>query len=367
MEGISTEFPTFTPLSLDEGNQSYAPSNNESVNDDHANHHHHRIIAIVVYTVVFFVGGIGNAVVIWIIGFKMKKTTATVLFLNLSIADFLFILCLPFSITQAIMEYHWIFGWFFCKLNSYIMFVNMYASIFFLTVIGLERYIAVVHPVQGMKIRTLRNAFLVVGVTWTLACLLSTPAFLYRNTHMDEEGFVSCYNHLGEDHESTTARISQINICRAVVGFIIPFTVMFFCYSRVACKMRRIHFAKKRKSFKLIVLVVLAFFICWAPYHVLSIMDVIAYQKRDYDLFVLTDNVFPVAISIAFVNSCINPILYVFSGQNFQDKIRMSLSKAIELAFSEMTRESVVSESRPTHGEAGFHLKTEMSVLNVSG
>uniref|UniRef100_A0A8C4R3X3 Chemerin chemokine-like receptor 2 n=1 Tax=Eptatretus burgeri TaxID=7764 RepID=A0A8C4R3X3_EPTBU len=234
MEGISTEFPTFTPLFI------------------------------------------GNAVVIWIIGFKMKKTMATVLFLNLSIADFLFILFLPFSITQAIMEYHWIFGWFFCKLNSYIMFVNMYSSILFLTVISMERYIAVVHPVQGMKIRTLHS-------------------------------------------ETMTARISEINICRAIFGFIIPFTVIFFCYCRVVCKMQHIRFAKKRKSFRLIVLVVLAFFICWAPYHVLN-----------YELFVLANNVFPVVISIAYINSCINPILYVFSGQKFQEKIRRSFSKAIE-------------------------------------
>ncbi len=47
-------------------------------------------MTLIVYYLAFVLGVLGNGVVIWVTGFKMKKTVNTVWVLNLVVANFLF-------------------------------------------------------------------------------------------------------------------------------------------------------------------------------------------------------------------------------------------------------------------------------------
>ncbi|KAE8292151.1 Chemokine-like receptor 1 G-protein coupled receptor DEZ [Larimichthys crocea] len=96
---------------------------------------------LVVSVVIFLLGFCGNALVIWISGFKMKKTVNTTWYLSLAISDFVFCAFLPFSITNMAME-EWIFGRFMCKFTSFVKFLNMFSSIFLLVVISVDRFVA---------------------------------------------------------------------------------------------------------------------------------------------------------------------------------------------------------------------------------
>jgi len=262
----------------------------------------------------------------------------------LAIADCLFILFLPFTIAHAIMLYHWPFGTIYCKLHSFIMFTNMYASIYFLTTISIDRYLAVVHSVKSLEIRTLRNAYVATGVVWALACILSLPALIFRNTFEVEDGNIVCFLDYG-DFETVVKRITVVNITRVIFGFIIPFTIILVCYTLIALKITQSQVINKGRSMKLIVIVVVTFFVCWIPYHVVSLVEVVSYQTMDESLFNSINSVYPVTVSIAIVNSSINPILYVFSGQDMK-KVLRPIMKAIEVAFTEDTRESQLSESK---------------------
>ena len=53
--------------------------------------------------------------------------------LNLAFADSLFLLSLPFEAVSEIRG-HWLYGETFCKIKEAVMFINFYASIYFLLV-----------------------------------------------------------------------------------------------------------------------------------------------------------------------------------------------------------------------------------------
>ncbi|XP_006801534.1 G-protein coupled receptor 1-like isoform X2 [Neolamprologus brichardi] len=80
---------------------------------------HIQTASIVIYCLIIIVGTLGNALVIYVTGFKMKKTVDSVWFLNLAIADFLFIAFLIFSIISLSQSHQWPFGQFMCKLNTF--------------------------------------------------------------------------------------------------------------------------------------------------------------------------------------------------------------------------------------------------------
>ena len=77
-----------------------------------------EIAFLTIYSLVFVLGVLGNGVVIWVTGFKMKKTVNTVWYLNLPVADFLVSAFLPLTITEIAMDLHWPFGKFMCKTRS---------------------------------------------------------------------------------------------------------------------------------------------------------------------------------------------------------------------------------------------------------
>ncbi|CAI9539584.1 unnamed protein product [Staurois parvus] len=211
-----------------------------------------RVFFIVIYSVAFLVGTIGNGVVIFFTVFVMKRTVNVVWFLNLAIADFLFSFFLPLSITHVTLNFHWPFGKFMCKLNHTVLFINLYASIFLLTVISVDRYISVVFPVWCQNHRTPRLASLVAGAVWILAFIFSIPYAIFRDINDNAEDYVSCYNnfHADEDiaysrHKATEDQVvaSSIHkgmiIIRLIFSFIIPFTVIILCYAVIISRIQR--------------------------------------------------------------------------------------------------------------------------------
>lgn len=111
-------------------------------------------VSIVAYSLVFVLGTTGNGLVIFITGFRMKRTVHTVWILNLAIADFTCSFFQLFNIVHVGLAFHWPFGSIMCKLNHTIVFLNLFASIYLLMVISIDRCIAVQCPVWAQNRRT---------------------------------------------------------------------------------------------------------------------------------------------------------------------------------------------------------------------
>ncbi|XP_077113427.1 chemerin-like receptor 1 [Ranitomeya variabilis] len=291
---------------------------------------------LVMYSLTLLLGTIGNGLVIWIAVFKMKKTVNVIWFLNLSIVDFIFILFLPLRIIYLANDFNWFFGNFMCKLSSMVTFINLYASVFLLTIISMDRCAAVIFPVWCRNHRTAKLAKIVVTSVWILAILFSLPYFIFRETYQDYH-YSFCYTNfeLGGSEEIGIYRHKMTVIIRFIVGFCIPFTIIVTCYSVIAVYIRRNHMATSSKPFKVIIAVIMAFFVCWAPYHIFSILELPTIQQTDNYLLKELRFGIPIATSLpAFINSCVNPFLYAFIGRDFRDKFWSSFPSILEKSFS---------------------------------
>uniref|UniRef100_A0A8C8SD04 G-protein coupled receptors family 1 profile domain-containing protein n=1 Tax=Pelusios castaneus TaxID=367368 RepID=A0A8C8SD04_9SAUR len=142
-----------------------------------------HVVSMVIYSIAFVLGVTGNGLVIFIIGFRMKRTVNTIWFLNLAVADFIFTFFLPLGIAYVALGFHWPFGRALCKINTAVAFLNMFASVFLLTVISADhRCISVVCPVWAQNHRTPRLATLVALTVWVVALALCSPNIYFRHT-----------------------------------------------------------------------------------------------------------------------------------------------------------------------------------------
>ncbi|CAI5662704.1 unnamed protein product [Oreochromis niloticus] len=287
---------------------------------------HIQTASIVIYCVIFIVGTLGNALVIYVTGFKMKKTVETVWFLNLAIADFLFTAFLIFSIISLSQSHQWPFGPFMCQLNTFVSVVNMFASIFTLTAMSLDRCLSIWVVVWAHNKRTVCKARLICVGIWVIAAICSTPYATFR-TLLERNGAHYC------GYPVTHEQKWSLHIFRFLMGFVIPFLVIFVSYVAIGIRTMRMSRTRRQRSRRIIFAIIFAFFICWLPLHVINFIEIKAVNNPDLGTIVRIMG--SLTVSLAFLNSCLNPILYVFMCEEFMKKLRQSICFVLESALAE--------------------------------
>lgn len=139
------------------------------------------ILSAVLLSLTCLLGLPGNGLVLWVAGLKMKRTVNTVWYLHLTLADFVCCLSLPFSLAHVFLQGHWPYGLFLCKLIPSVILLNMFASVFLLTAISLDRCLMVHKPIWCQNHRNVRTAFAICGCVWVMAFVMCVPVFVYRD------------------------------------------------------------------------------------------------------------------------------------------------------------------------------------------
>ncbi|XP_048887016.1 leukotriene B4 receptor 1-like [Brienomyrus brachyistius] len=266
----------------------------------------------------FLVGAPGNLLVIWTIVQHVKLRSFTVaLILHLAVADLLVVITLPFWIYS--MAQSWIFGPVACKAVVYVVCSCMYASVFLITAMSVERYVAIRYPFSLMNQK--RTAILVKALAgiWALAFLFAIPSVITYHVDM-MDGIPQCLFR-------TYSSLSQEVVCfllEIVIGFIIPYLVLGICYRQVASYLRQMNLQQKCKSSTVIICIVVAFAICWFPYHLNNTIHL--FNNPDVNE---PDESFYHALSLisgalVFINSSLNPVLYTFVARRFQGSLMKS-------------------------------------------
>ncbi|XP_073425952.1 chemerin-like receptor 1 [Dendrobates tinctorius] len=292
-----------------------------------------HICNFIFYSITFILGVTGNGLVIWIAGFKMKKTVSILWFLNLAIADFIFDIMFPLQITEIIMEGHWPFGVTMCKVVFTVLFLNMSVSTSFLMIISVDRCTSIMCPVWSKNHKSPRLAMTISGIIWSTCFMLSSPYLAFFNIAQDyENDTLYCVPMYADDDDTYTMMDQTMVIVRFVSMFLIPFSIIVICYSLIVCRLSKSRsLSKSNRPLKVIITIVLSFFCFWFPFHIWPLLEVMKVQMDpNVDAFVSN-----LVYSIGFFNSCVNPMVYVFVGRDFKKSLFKSIPFLLENTFKE--------------------------------
>ncbi|KQK75334.1 Delta-type opioid receptor [Amazona aestiva] len=257
---------------------------------------------------------------------KMKTATNIYIF-NLALADALATSTLPFQSTKYLME-TWPFGKLLCKVVLSIDYYNMFTSIFTLTMMSVDRYVAVCHPVKALDFRTPAKAKIINVCIWVLSSLIGVPIMVMAVTKSKGKCLLwqgSLWSHLSipgfPDPPIYWDTVTKI--CVFIFAFMVPILVITICYGLMILRLKSVRLLSGskekdrnlRRITRMVLVVVAAFIICWTPIHIF----VIVWTLVDID----KKNPYVVAslhfcIALGYTNSSLNPVLYAFLDENFK-------------------------------------------------
>ncbi|XP_039626503.1 chemokine-like receptor 1 isoform X1 [Polypterus senegalus] len=296
-----------------------------------------HVVAAVVYSLVFLLGTIGNGLIIWLTGFRMIRTVNTIWFLNLAIADFIFAALRPFAVVREALSSDWPFGSTMCKMNDFVKYLNMYASVFILTTISIDRCMLVVHPVWSRNHRSIRMASLVALFTWVIAFFFSMPYLFLRDTMIDLHNKTKCtLSFTGDAEEKRRVRLATY-ITRFTCGFLVPFGIITTCYVIIYLRIKDKKWSRSNRPFIIIMVTIAAFFVCWMPYHIFNFLKTSSLPKA----FVKVG--YRISSGLAYLNSCLNPIFYFFVGYSFRKVGEGSLLASMKNVFMDDPNQAKLS------------------------
>ncbi|KAM7323243.1 hypothetical protein ACRRTK_017349 [Alexandromys fortis] len=291
------------------------PGRNASQNGTLSEGQGSAILISFIYSVVCLVGLCGNSMVIYVIlRYAKMKTATNIYILNLAIADELLMLSVPFLVTSTLLR-HWPFGALLCRLVLSVDAVNMFTSIYCLTVLSVDRYVAVVHPIKAARYRRPTVAKVVNLGVWVLSLLVILPIVVFSRTAANSDGTVACNMLMPEPAQRWLVGFVLYTF---LMGFLLPVGAICLCYVLIIAKMRMVALKagwqqrkrSERKITLMVMMVVMVFVICWMPFYVVQLVNVFAEQDDA--------TVSQLSVILGYANSCANPILYGFLSDNFK-------------------------------------------------
>ncbi|KAM7358565.1 uncharacterized protein ACRADG_003493 [Cochliomyia hominivorax] len=318
-----------------------------------------HICTIILYSVVCVVGLFGNTLVIWVVlRFSKMQTVTNIYILNLAIADECFLIGIPFLLyTMRICS--WKFGDYMCKAYMVSTSITQFTSSIFLLIMAADRYIAVCHPIESPKYRTLRIAKLVSILAWFTSAILMLPVILFANTVRQEDGInFSCnidWPEVYKKHSGTTFILYTF-----ILGFATPLCFILVFYYLVIRKLHSVQLKHKskekkrshRKVTRLVLTVITVYILCWLPHWISQVSLISAFVgQRELSRFEIL--LFLLFGCLAYSNSAMNPILYAFLSENFRKSFTRAFTcmKHHEIEAQLINEHSVVTHKRT--GSAG--------------
>ena len=263
---------------------------------------------------------LGNCLVIYIVRTNQElKSTTFRLIINLACADLMTTMVVyPGFIKYLFLGFSWLpgeLGSVLCKLAVYLTLVFFLASIFTLTGIAVDRYLAVSRPLHYHAFSHWTKV--VIPGIWLASALIPLTTWFEMDTFPNQLESTYCFN-------------EQVSVgIQVVVGicFLVPMTAMCILYPIISWRLwkRRVPgenaagqqqtaHLMARKITKMMVTVVVVFFLCWSPEFVMIWLHSFASDLAAS----LPPWLIPLVIWLEILNCAMNPVIYPVFNESFK-------------------------------------------------
>ncbi|KAL5233737.1 hypothetical protein ACI65C_001147 [Semiaphis heraclei] len=308
----------------------------------------------IMYSVIFVTGVIGNSITCMVIAKHKYMHTATNYYLfSLAVSDLILLVSgLPQEMWSIWSRYPYVFGEIFCQLRGLFAEMSANATVLTITAFTAERYVAICHPFMAQSMSKLSRAVKLIIIIWLVAVLFAIPQALQFT--------VSSWNGSSELMQcnirsirlmDTDIELSTVSfLLSTLLFFLLPMTLITVLYALIGLRLRRsdklkrtitvrsTHGEKKMSSpeyransspkvLKMLVAVVVAFFICWAPFHAQRLIAIFGSNHASSGNFDAKDipflhQLYGISTYISgvlyYVSTTINPILYHIMSLKFR-------------------------------------------------
>ncbi|XP_072371164.1 neurotensin receptor type 1 [Scyliorhinus torazame] len=317
-----------------------------------------KVAVTLIYIGLFVLGSLGNFITVHTLVRKksLQNLQSTVHYhlASLALSDLLILLlCMPIELYNFIWVHHpWAFGDAVCRGYYFLRDACTYATAFNIASLSVERYLAICHPFKAKSLMSTSRTKKLISIIWILSFLLATPMIftmgeMYANA-LPDPGELICTTIV---EESTIKTVIQVN---TFLSFVLPMVIISVLNTIIANQLIAMfkqadqdsrvctiegqqatlaisvepsRIQSLRHGVKVLRAVVIAFVVCWLPYHMRRLM--FCYVPEElwtnflygfYHYFYMVTNV------LFYVSSTINPILYNLVSANFRQDFLSTLS-----------------------------------------
>ncbi|KAJ7310242.1 hypothetical protein JRQ81_007140 [Phrynocephalus forsythii] len=321
----------------------------------------HASVYAATYTILFIPGLLGNGLALWVLCHVLrKKSKAVVFMINLAAADLAHVLSLPLRMYYYI-HHSWPFGSFLCQSCFYLKYLNMYASICFLTCISIQRYLFLQHPFKAQAWKCQYDVAVSAAI-WAVVGAACLPLPILRSPNLTNDTH-TCFADLGVRPLSLGASVAMVVVAE-LSGFLVPLAIIVSCTWRTRRSLKGGHARlpqahEKRKAWRMILGCAAVFFVCFTPYHVNFPLFMMVKQEAIRSCSVRRGilHFHTVSLCLASLNCCLDPIIYYFMTSEFQQKLFQNCAVITCSRFTSLENSGTAVSSAEGQSEANKRKK----------
>ncbi|XP_061666692.1 urotensin-2 receptor [Syngnathoides biaculeatus] len=281
-------------------------------------------------SVVYIVGVSGNVYTLVVMCHSIRLATSMYIsIINLALADLLYLSTIPFVVSTYFLK-DWYFGDAGCRVLLSLDLLTMHASIFTLTVMCSERYLAVTKPLDTARRSKSYRKALAWGV-WLLSLLLTVPMMLMvaQTTAKSPDGAVKrvcapTWAPKAYKFYVTLLFGTSIMAPGLIIGYLYVKLARTYLESQRNAVIGRGENKKrspKQKVLLMIFTIVLLFWACFLPFWIWQLLPL--YHGEPLSLASRTHTCINYLVaSLTYTNSCINPFLYTLLTKNYREYLK---------------------------------------------